>query len=56
LADDILGELDAQRRAAFWKSIPEDCQIIATGTEFRPDELVGTWQNFRVDNGQFFAV
>lgn len=33
LADDIIGELDPQRRAAFWASLDGKAQLIATGTE-----------------------
>jgi len=33
LADDILGELDPVRKAAFWKSVDSRSQIIATGTQ-----------------------
>ena len=33
LADDILLELDEDRRQSFWKSLPETMQIFATGTE-----------------------
>jgi len=32
LADDILGELDPVRRAAFWAGLAPDSQVIATGT------------------------
>ena len=33
LADDVLGELDGQRKAGFWRSSPKEWQIIASGTE-----------------------
>ena len=33
LADDILLELDQDRRQSFWKSLPNTMQIFATGTE-----------------------
>lgn len=32
LADDVLGELDPARRAGFWRALPGDAQIMATGT------------------------
>ncbi len=32
LADDVLGELDSFRTAAFWRALPEHIQVIATGT------------------------
>lgn len=52
LADDVLGELDAERRAGFWSALPEDWQVIATGTEL-PKSLGGEWQVIRVEKGQF---
>lgn len=33
LADDIMGELDPTRRAAFWANLGQPAQVIATGTE-----------------------
>jgi DNA replication and repair protein RecF len=33
LADDIMGELDPVRRAAFWSNLGREAQVIATGTE-----------------------
>jgi len=33
LADDIIGELDPTRRAAFWDCLDSKAQVIATGTE-----------------------
>jgi DNA replication and repair protein RecF len=36
LADDILGELDPTRRAAFWEGLAPDSQVIATGTVTPP--------------------
>jgi len=53
LADDILGELDSQRSAAFWDSIPKDCQVFSTGTEFDNSSHAGDWQLFQVDRGTF---
>jgi DNA replication and repair protein RecF len=50
LADDVVGELDPQRRARFWKAIDPEAQIIATGTEL-PPELPGDWRVLRVENG-----
>lgn len=54
LADDVLGELDAERRAGFWSALPEDWQVIATGTEL-PKSLGEDWQVIQVEKGQFTA-
>lgn len=51
LADDILGELDPRRRAAFWQVCPEDWQIIATGTAFPEGEQ--DWGVWQVSAGNF---
>ena len=53
LADDILGELDARRRKAFWETLPSDCQVFSTGTEFDPDRHPGDWEVFSVEEGRF---
>lgn len=50
LADDVLGELDPQRRARFWQMLGPNRQVIATGTT-PPD--FGEWQIFRVNAGTF---
>ncbi len=55
LADDVLGELDAQRRARFWSAISGVQQVIATGTEL-PSGPVGDWQVFRVEKGTFVSI
>jgi len=52
LADDVLGELDPQRRQRFWAAIDAESQIIATGTQ-PPDASLGEWQIFEVSGGQF---
>ncbi|MFZ9745921.1 MAG: DNA replication/repair protein RecF [Opitutaceae bacterium] len=58
LADDVLGELDPGRRARFWSALPEEGQVIATGTQLPG---VGTggdgvpWQVLRVCAGGFTA-
>jgi DNA replication and repair protein RecF len=52
LADDVLGELDPQRRARFWQMLGPKRQVIATGTML-PD--FGEWQIFRVNAGTFTA-
>ncbi|MDF9831894.1 DNA replication and repair protein RecF [Ereboglobus sp. PH5-5] len=55
LADDVLGELDPQRRRRFWAGINSDDsrnQILATGTA-PPDAELGAWQMFEVLGGMF---
>ncbi|MFI5357397.1 MAG: DNA replication/repair protein RecF, partial [Opitutales bacterium] len=52
LADDVLGELDPDRRRRFWAAIDPATQIIATGTA-APDAMLGPWQVFAVTAGGF---
>lgn len=52
LADDVLGELDPQRRERFWASLGSHRQVIATGTRL-PESDLGTWQVFQVNAGAF---
>jgi len=52
LADDVLGELDPDRRARFWSAVDHESQIIATGTRL-PDAELGAWQVFEVNDGTF---
>ncbi|MBQ6535142.1 MAG: DNA replication and repair protein RecF [Opitutales bacterium] len=57
LCDDILGELDAGRRAAFWECVDPSSQIIATSTEPPPpDGVRGKWSVIEVENGKFRAL
>jgi DNA replication and repair protein RecF len=51
LADDILGELDDDRRGRFWSALDPGAQVIATGT--RPPPGTGGWQLFSVAGGAF---
>ncbi|MBI5770251.1 MAG: DNA replication and repair protein RecF [Verrucomicrobia bacterium] len=58
LCDDVLGELDPARRRRFWSAIDHESQVIATGTSLpatagQPDGELGTWQVFRVADGDF---
>ncbi|MCC5808267.1 MAG: DNA replication and repair protein RecF [Opitutales bacterium] len=53
LADDILGELDPVRRTRFWGALPEDAQIIATGTELPETGPWGEWAVYSVEAGAF---
>lgn len=50
LVDDVLGELDPQRKAGFWRACLADLQIIATGTELPED--APDWSVWRVAGGQ----
>lgn len=52
LADDVLGELDPDRRRRFWATLGETRQVIATGTTL-PDAELGSWEVFRVQGGTF---
>lgn len=52
LADDVLGELDPDRRRRFWATLGESRQVIATGTSL-PDAELGAWAIFRVSGGAF---
>ena len=49
LCDDVLGELDPERRARFWASLDGEPQVIATGTSL--PEQDGDWQVLQVVNG-----
>ena len=53
LIDDVLGELDPERRDRFWNALDEGIQLIATGTEL-PDASAGhEWHVFVVESGSF---
>lgn len=56
LADDIVGELDADRRAGFWKLLEPCGQIVATGTA--PVASLGgeDWVEWEVVDGQVRPV
>lgn len=51
LVDDVLGELDPQRRAGFWKACPSSFQVIASGTVFPED--AESWKRYAVAGGLF---
>ena len=53
LADDILGELDPVRRERFWRALPQDAQIIATGTALPEGGPWGEWAVYSVEDGVF---
>ncbi len=57
LCDDILGELDASRRAAFWDCIPQNAQVLASATTPAPqDGSRKQWKNISVKKGAFVAL
>ncbi len=56
LADDVLGELDPQRRRRFWSALDPALQVIATGTSLPDDAALGRWQVFRVEAGRVAAA
>jgi len=51
LADDIIGELDSNRRQGFWRMLGEECQIVATGTTFPREDKFHHWINWKMDLG-----
>lgn len=53
LCDDILGELDEDRKAGFWSAIGDIPQIIATSTEPPNSGNQRRWKIFRAENGSF---
>ncbi|NEQ70207.1 MAG: DNA replication and repair protein RecF [Symploca sp. SIO2D2] len=53
LADDVLGELDSQRRKRFWQTMDPQLQFIATGTQLPEDGDQGDWKIYRVSSGCF---
>ena len=53
LADDVLGELDPERRHRFWAALDPELQVIATGTTLPDDAALGRWQVFSVEEGRF---
>lgn len=55
LADDVLGELDPERRRRFWSALDPSAQVLASGTA-PPDPELGAWQVFRVGAGRFTCL
>ena len=51
LADDILGELDPERRERFWKAMDPELQVFATGTELPSN--ADEWLIYEVEAGKF---
>lgn len=56
LCDDVLGELDATRRAAFWECVPEGAQVVASSTLPPPrGGARSPWQTVEAKAGSFKA-
>ena len=53
LADDVLGELDLQRKKNFWNAVGADVQVIATGTQTPEKDYRDDWKIFDVVDGKF---
>lgn len=51
LADDVLGELDAARKAGFWRAVDSEIQLFATGT--LPPADAASWKIFSVEEGKY---
>jgi len=51
LADDILGELDPQRRERFWQLLDADLQVFATGTRLPESGGGPEWSIWSVNEG-----
>lgn len=54
LADDIVNELDPERRRRFWESLDAEIQVLAAGTALPEASSRGSWQVFGVSDGRFF--
>lgn len=52
LADDVLGELDLERRRRFWSLLDPGVQLLASGTQV-PDDEMDRWQQIHVRKGRF---
>ncbi|MDQ8185199.1 DNA replication and repair protein RecF [Pelagicoccus sp. SDUM812002] len=53
LIDDVLGELDPERRERFWNALDEGIQLIATGTELPNCSSGSDWLVYHVEDGSF---
>ncbi len=54
IADDILGELDPERRRGFWRAVPDTMQVIASGTTLPASDEKIPWRVYQVQEGMFF--
>ena len=55
LIDDVLGELDAARRANFRSCLEQESQVFATGTVTLTDDS-DEWDTFKASNGCFLKL
>lgn len=55
LCDDILGELDSDRKKAFWACVDGGAQVFASSTSSAPESygLRESWQSIEVSGGTF---
>ena len=53
VADDVLGELDEERKANFKKLLPPEAQVFASGTSLPSSEEKEIWEVFQVKGGIF---
>jgi len=51
LADDIVGELDGERRKGFWEMLGTNCQIFATGTHLPKEDTFHDWKIWNMRAG-----
>ena len=51
LADDIVGELDSNRRQGFWRMLGTDYQILASGTAFPREDNFHQWTHWKMEDG-----
>lgn len=56
LLDDVLGELDPEREAAFWSILDLDTQLIASGTRLPGFAQSEGWLAYGVDRGTFARI
>lgn len=49
LADDVIGELDDERRDGFWEAVGNESQVFATGTQLPSGS---NWQVYQVKSGK----
>lgn len=56
LLDDILGELDKERKERFWQVFDHECQVFGSGTSIPEIVSKEKWNIFAVDHGNFTEV
>lgn len=54
VADDILGELDPERRRQLWTAMPGEVQVFASGTRPPAQDSPFAWNTWKVSDGRFF--